>query len=142
MRSWVELAETYLWLVVIPAVVNDAADERERWDPSKAWLAIPSYLTATAPILREAGQAIQALFGEHAFDYRGGPTGELLAQTTRFAKAAHRGDPEKMFLEALRTSGYAFALPTNQATITMTGLLEMMRGGDDNPLHLLMRKKE
>jgi len=133
----VEAYASYWWLAILPAWLGGSLAKRrlpEGWE----WLKeIALYRLAGLPVIRDIlGAAITG------YDYTMTPVTRALKTPSRIAQIATskgKDKVKKLFKETARLAGYIFGLPTDQALITMDGIIDLMHGGG-KPQRLLFKK--
>jgi hypothetical protein len=140
-RDYAQLAASYWWLMVVPAVMSQVIREQKIPDMREMVMGIFSYGLGGLPYFRDL---INGMFS--GFDYSVTPLqspGEefvRLGKTVQKAVSGDDVDPRKFAKGGIWMAGHAFGLPSGQINTTMDGLLDLMDGKTDNPARLLFRE--
>jgi hypothetical protein len=139
--SKTDLAKSWWWLVVAPALLGYMLTERKVPDGWESLSEIARYRLAGLPIVRDV---ISPMIS--GFDYKFSPVaraGEVVVKTGK--QVVKVFDPNddvdtgSLAKGIFETSGYAFGLPTSQALITVNGFLDLAEGETSDPTRLLFR---
>ena len=134
----VEAYASYWWILIAPGLLGGALGRRELpkgWD----WLKdVIGYRLAGLPVIRDVvGPMITG------YDYSMTPVARAFETPARIVKIATSKGKEKaarLFKETARLAGYIFGLPTDQALVTMDGVIDLMSGETNKPQRLFFRK--
>jgi len=131
----VEAYASYWWLMVAPGLLGGFLGRREipkGWD----WLTdVIGYSLAGLPVVRD----IMGPFLT-GYDYTISPVVRGLESPIKVYQYAKGGKISKAAKESVRLSGYIFGLPSDQALITMDGVVDLMSGETNKPQRMFFRK--
>jgi hypothetical protein len=139
-RSKFDIARTWWWIVVAPAVLGFMLNERRIPNsPGELAKEVAQYRLAAIPFVRDLSSA--ALKG---YDYQFSPAakgGKVFSDTIKHGENFISGEEEfgKLAGSVFEASGYVFGLPTAQALITAQGLIDLNNGYTTDLTRLLFR---
>lgn len=138
--NWGGLANAWLWLVIIPAYMGLAINNRDiPDDPEEIAGAMVTYLFGGMPILRDAVNHAVSGF-EYTFSpaVEGGKTAGWLLRSGWMFVTGHAGDIDGGLLAQNLTdaAGYGAGLPSKQAIATVKGFIYASNTPGLNPLEM------
>jgi hypothetical protein len=141
--KFVDLVKAYWWLLIIPAIMQQAVQEHEKpKDFTDAAATVGkgavSFGAGGIPIVRDIVNA--ALNG---MDYRAGAFGALANQGKRFVESFERKrkKKERIAIAGLKLMGIATGLPPDQAIIALEAALDVRAKPPRGPMDYLFRPK-
>lgn len=140
-RDYAQLAASYWWLMVVPAVVSQMIRDQKIPDIKEMIQGIFSYGLGGLPYFRDLVNGMFSGFGYSVTPLQS-PGEEIVRLGKNIGKAVSDNDVDsrKLAKGAIGAAGYVFGLPSGQINTTMDGLLDMMDGKTDNPARLLFRE--
>jgi hypothetical protein len=137
--SFLDLAKSAWWILVVPAVIQQAIYDQEAPSPGSAAKAIAQYSIATVPGVRDI--VSPWLTG---YPYNMTPAAAAMESFVDLGKELGRGDfrARQLFKRGGMAAGYAFGLPSRQIVTTVEGIIDLNEGKTDNPLRLFLAPTE
>ncbi len=139
-RSKFDIARTWWWIVVAPAVLGFMLNERRIPNsPGELAKEVAQYRLSAIPFVRDITSA--SLKG---YDYQLSPVakgGKVFSDTVKHGEGFISGEEEfgKFAGSAFEASGYAFGIPTGQALVTAQGIIDLNNGYTTDLTRLLFR---
>jgi len=129
-----QLMRTFMWLFLVPTVVETLIKKREDFTTEEAAKNLIANIATTIPYL---GPLINA--ATSGFDYQASPVFELPKEILWAMKSK---EPAKKLKHTVMAMGYLTGFPARQAVLTAQYLADVLSGRSYDPTDLIYRKKE
>jgi len=133
-QSIPSLMRTFMWLFIIPAVIETAFKKREEFTAEEYTKNLVVNIGTSIPYV---GPVINA--ATTGFNYQASPMMELPKELTMIWTAK---EPVKKLKHSVMATGYLTGFPSRQAILTTQYLADLMSGRSYDPANLIYREKE
>ena len=136
-----DLIKAWWWLTILPATLQYMMQERDIPSPSEFFKQVFQQRLTAYPVIRDITGAVLT-----DYDYQMSPVSRAGEVVGRFAKETVKAitpdedlEWDKVLRYGLESAGYMTGLPTGQAVVTMTGLMDLWNGETSDVTRLLFR---